>query len=218
MITLACLDMAGTTVSDDGLVERAFARALAAVEVMPADLPGAEAHVHRTMGLPKEVVFRGLFDDPTARQAVAAFDASVFRDLQDGLVTEVPGATDTLWQLHDDGVAICLTTGFTSEVQMAIIERLGWSSLVDLALAPSDETRGRPYPDLVLTAMLRLRTDDVHEVAVIGDTANDLLTGHRAGAGVVAGVLTGSHSRAELEAVPHTHIIGSVRELPSILG
>ena len=57
----------------------------------------------------------------------------------------------------------------------------------------------------------------MREVAVAGDTTSDLLAGTRAGAGVVAGVLTGAHARAELERVPHTHIIDSVAELPVIL-
>jgi len=37
------------------------------------------------------------------------------------------------------------------------------------------------------------------------------------GAAVVAGVLTGAHTRAELERAPHTHIIASVADLPAIL-
>ena len=31
-----------------------------------------------------------------------------------------------------------------------------------------------------------------------------------------AGVLTGAHSRAELEQAPHTHILGSVVDLPAV--
>jgi phosphoglycolate phosphatase-like HAD superfamily hydrolase len=70
---------------------------------------------------------------------------------------------------------------------------------------------------MILTAVLRLRIDDVAEVAVVGDTSSDLLAGTRAGASVVVGVLSGAHSRAELEGAPHTHIIRSVAELPALL-
>jgi phosphoglycolate phosphatase-like HAD superfamily hydrolase len=55
-------------------------------------------------------------------------------------------------------------------------------------------------------------------VAVVGDTANDLWSGWRAGAAVVAGVLTGAHDRPQLEAAPHTHLLASVADLPAILG
>jgi phosphoglycolate phosphatase-like HAD superfamily hydrolase len=46
---------------------------------------------------------------------------------------------------------------------------------------------------------------------------SDLLAGTRAGAGVVAGVLTGAHSRDDLATAPHTHIIDSVADLPAVL-
>jgi phosphoglycolate phosphatase-like HAD superfamily hydrolase len=52
---------------------------------------------------------------------------------------------------------------------------------------------------------------------VAGDTTNDLIAGTRAGASVVAGVLTGAHSAEELGEAPHTHLLGSVAELPALL-
>jgi phosphoglycolate phosphatase-like HAD superfamily hydrolase len=51
---------------------------------------------------------------------------------------------------------------------------------------------------------------------VAGDTANDLLAGTRAGASVVAGVLTGAHGRSELAAAPHTHLLDSIADLPPL--
>ncbi|MGZ6969654.1 MAG: HAD hydrolase-like protein, partial [Acidimicrobiia bacterium] len=59
--------------------------------------------------------------------------------------------------------------------------------------------------------------DAVQEVAVAGDTISDLEAGMAAGASVVAGVLTGAHDRAQLESAPHTHVLGSVAELPAVL-
>ena len=49
---------------------------------------------------------------------------------------------------------------------------------------------------MILTAILRLEIDDVREVVVAGDTTADLVAGSRAGASIVAGVLTGAHGRA----------------------
>ena len=76
-------------------------------------------------------------------------------------------------------------------------ERSGWGGLIDLALSPADAGRGRPWPDLPLTALLRPRGGAVGELAVAGDTASDVESGRRAGA--VAGVLTGASTRADLE-------------------
>jgi phosphoglycolate phosphatase-like HAD superfamily hydrolase len=70
---------------------------------------------------------------------------------------------------------------------------------------------------MILTAVIRLGIDDVRQVAVAGDTTSDLLSGWRAGAGIVAGVLTGAHGRAEFESVPHTHILESVADLSGLV-
>jgi phosphoglycolate phosphatase len=129
----------------------------------------------------------------------------------------MPGAEATLAYLRERGIRICLTTGFAPSTRDLIIETLGWEGAVDLALSPADAGRGRPWPDMILTAVLRLRIDDVAEVAVVGDTASDLQAGARAGASMVVGVLSGAHTKTELGVAPHTHLIGSVAELPSLL-
>ncbi len=50
-----------------------------------------------------------------------------------------------------------------------------------------------------------------------GDTGYDMLTGSRAGASVVAGVLTGAHDADRLRADGATHVLASVAELPALL-
>ena len=63
----------------------------------------------------------------------------------------------------------------------ALLDALGWRPLIDLALSPADAGRGRPWPDLPLTALLRLGGGAVSELAVAGDTASDVESGLRAG-------------------------------------
>jgi beta-phosphoglucomutase-like phosphatase (HAD superfamily) len=46
--------------------------------------------------------------------------------------------------------------GFSPATRDAIIAALGWAPLVDLVLSPADAGRGRPWPDMPLTALLRL--------------------------------------------------------------
>ena len=117
----------------------------------------------------------------------------------------MPGAEQTFAALRDAGIRVCLATGFSPVTRDAIIGTLGWGSLIDLALSPADvgfggaQGRGRPWPDLPLTALLRLRGGAVGELAVAGDTGSDVESGLRAGAAVVAGVLTGAGTRADLE-------------------
>lgn len=216
-LRLACIDMAGTVVNDGGTVLHAFHSALDAVGVDGPDLDHAMAYALETMGLSKAVVFKHLLGGgEQVDQALTAFATAMDEAMKNGDVREIPGAAQVLAGLRAGGTTVCLTTGFSPEVQQAIIEHLGWQELVDFVLAPSGTVRGRPYPDMVLTAALRAGVDDVRDVALVGDTANDLWSGYRAGASVVAGVLTGSHGRAELEQAPHTHILASILDFPPL--
>ena len=219
-IRLAALDMAGTTVADEGAVEEAFQAALDAVGLVAGNLmddPGD--YIRRTMGQSKIDVFTELLggDRHRAEEANTAFEAAFDQAVDRGEVAALPGAEETFAALRAGGVRLCLTTGFSPSTRERIIEALGWRGLVDLALSPADAGRGRPWPDMILTAVLRLRIDDVAEVAVAGDTTSDLLAGTRSGASIVAGVLTGAHSAEELSTAPHTHLLGSVAELPGLL-
>ncbi|MBP2473594.1 phosphonatase-like hydrolase [Crossiella equi] len=211
MITLAVLDMAGTTVLDEGLVERAFTTAVDAT-------PDMLDHVRRTMGESKITVFRTLFgDEDRAQAANRAFEAA-YADLVDaGHCEPLPGAAETITALRDNGIRVALATGFAPPTRDRILAALGWRDLVDLSLTPAEAGRGRPYPDLVLTAALRLGVDDVRHIAVVGDTASDVHSGLRAGASIAAGVLTGAHDTATLTAAGATHVLGSVHELPDLL-
>ncbi|MEU8774032.1 phosphonatase-like hydrolase [Streptomyces sp. NPDC048606] len=219
---LVVLDMAGTTVADGGLVERAFERAAAHLGVEPgsADHAAKLRHVRDTMGESKISVFRRLFGtEALARRANTAFEQAYGELVDGGLVAPVPGARAAIEKLRADGRTVVLTTGFARVTQEAILDVLGWRDLADLTLCPADAGgRGRPYPDMVLAAFLRTgAAADVREVVVAGDTAYDMLSGRRAGAGIVAGVLTGAHDRAALEAHGATHVLPSVADLPALL-
>jgi phosphonatase-like hydrolase len=218
---MVALDMAGTTVADAGAVEEAFQQALDAVGIKAGDLaadPGE--YVRRTMGQSKITVFTELLrgDRHQAELANAAFEDAFDRAVDRGEVSPIPGAEEAFSALRGAGMRLCLTTGFSPATRDRIISALGWQGSVDLALSPADAGRGRPWPDMILTAVLRLRIDDVAEVTVVGDTTSDLLAGTRSGAALVVGVLTGAHSRLELGQAPHTHLIDSVADLPALLG
>ncbi|MFJ7908011.1 phosphonatase-like hydrolase [Kitasatospora sp. NPDC096204] len=220
-IRLVVLDMAGTTVADDGLVEQAFTAAAAklGVEAGSPEFDPMLAHVRATMGESKISVFRHLFgEEEKAQLANAAFEAA-YDDLVDaGHCAPLPGAAEAIAELRGQGRKVVLTTGFSRTTQDRILDALGWQSVADLTLCPADAGRGRPYPDMVLTALLRTGTDSVRHIAVAGDTGYDMLTGTRAGASVVAGVLTGAHDEARLRADGATHVLGSIAELPALLG
>jgi len=220
-ITIACLDMAGTTVADEGSVLAAFIAAVGEFGLVPG-APGydeAMALVHATMGQSKIEVFRRVLGgEEQAQQANRAFEMAYADAVQAGQVAPLPGAAETITALRAAGIRVCLATGFSPPTRDALLDSLGWWPLIDLALSPADAGRGRPWPDLPLTALIRLRGGSVSELAVAGDTASDIESGLRAGAGLVAGVLTGSASREELEGAGAPHILDSITGLLPLLG
>ncbi|THA53825.1 phosphonatase-like hydrolase [Streptomyces sp. A1136] len=219
---LVVLDMAGTTVRDGGLVERAFERAAERMGVEPGSAEHAAKlrYVRDTMGESKISVFRHLFGtEELARRANSAFEEAYGELVGADLIAPVPGAAEAIAELRADGRTVVLTTGFARVTQDAILDALGWRNLADLTLCPADAGgRGRPYPDMVLAAFLRTgAVADVRQTVVVGDTAYDMLSGVRAGAGIVAGVLTGAHDREALTGNGATHVLDSVAELPALL-
>ena len=175
-------------------------------------------HVRATMGESKISVFRHLFGaEERAQQANVAFEGA-YHDLVDaGHCEALPGAAEAIVELRAQGRKVVLTTGFSRATQDQILKALNWQQIADLSLCPADAGRGRPYPDLALTALLRTGTDAVRQMAVAGDTGYDMLTGVRAGAAVVAGVLTGAHDAERLRADGATHVLASIAELPALL-
>jgi phosphoglycolate phosphatase len=220
-ITVVCMDMAGTTVADDGSVMAAFGAAAAEFGLVPG-APGyddAIQFVQDTMGQSKIEVFRRLLgSEDSAQQANRAFEASYAESVRAGLVAPLPGAVETMTALRAAGLKVCLATGFAPVTRDALLDALGWRPLIDLALSPADAGRGRPWPDLPLTALLRLGGGAVSELAVVGDTASDIESGLRAGAGLVAGVTTGAGSRESLIEAGAPHILDSIGGLIQLIG
>jgi len=221
LITIACLDMAGTTVADGGGVITAFAAAIERGGIARATPAHDRAMriAQATMGQSKIEVFRQIFtDEADAQRANAAFEECYAAAVAAGGAQEVAGAADVMARLRRAGIRVCLATGFAPATRDAVIDALGWRPLIDLALSPADAGRGRPWPDLPLTALLQLGGGAVSELAVVGDTPSDIESGRRAGAGLVAGVLTGDAGREELEQAKADAVIESVAGLPALLG
>jgi phosphonatase-like hydrolase len=212
--------MAGTTVRDDGSVLAAFGSAIATQNLPAAAYQQAMIDVKSSMGQSKIEVFRRLLgSERAAQQANEAFEDHYAAAVRAGHVLAMPGATDVFKICRDAGIRVCLVTGFSPATRDAIISELGWGNLIDLALSPADAGRGRPWPDLPLTALLFLRGGAVSELAVAGDTSSDVESGLRAGAGIVAGVLSGAASRADLEQAGAPLILDTIADLvPHVLG
>jgi phosphonatase-like hydrolase len=219
-IQLAVVDMAGTTVADDGLVVSAFEAAATEVGVPESgeDRERARQYVLDTMGQSKISVFLALFgSEDRAQEANIAFERAYERLIDEGRAKPIDGAAEAISRIRDAGIRVALTTGFSATTQEKLLAALGWQSLVDLVLAPGDGVRGRPYPDLILTALMRLGADGVLNVATLGDTSSDIESGLRAGVAIAAGTLTGAHDERQLLDAGATHVVDSVTEFADLI-
>jgi len=224
-IDLVVLDMAGTTVQDDDAVNHCLRAALAETGVGVT-----RDEVNEVMGMPKPVAIALLLERRKypGKSAPAAEVSSIHSDFlqrmisfyrTDPAVREIDGASEIFRQLRQAGLKLALDTGFSRDIVDAILSRLGWAGkeLLHATVASDEVPRGRPHPDLVLRAMQLTGVTDARRVAKVGDTPSDLQEGRAAGCGLVIGVTNGSHTRAQLEPHPHTHLIDNLRELPGIL-
>ena len=219
-VRLVVLDMAGTTISDHGVVMDAFHRALAEAGIVAQTAAFAEAEriVRDTMGQSKIEVFRRVLGAEAAAQRANADFEQAYADLvRAGRVQPIPGAERVLAELRSRGIRTCLTTGFSAVTRETLLKELGWEHAVDLALSPSDAGRGRPQPDMLWTAMLRLHAPGVAAVAAVGDTASDMQAAERAGVALRCGVLTGTDKSERLRKGGATHVLTSVADLLALL-
>jgi phosphonatase-like hydrolase len=214
-------DFAGTAMHEAGAVLAAYRTALA-----EAAIPFSEADLAARRGANKRAVFEELAArryDPAeapavAGRALATFEDRLLREYETGPVEEVPGAGGAFRALRRAGVKLALTSGFPRPLVDLLLRRLEWEDLFDATLAGDDVPLGRPAPYLIYRAMMDTEVVDVGRVAVAGDTPLDLEAGANARAGWVIGVLSGAHGLETLGATRHTHLLGSVAELPALFG
>jgi phosphoglycolate phosphatase len=220
-ITLACCGLLGTLVTEDGLIERSFAEAIATQGVVSGTSAFARrmAQVHQARGQAPGDVMRLLFPENEARAQAAqlAFDRALPDAIGRTVIRPLPGAVQVLDQLRAAGCRICVATSLARRVLDLVLDAAGLRRRVDLTLAAEDAPRGFPAPDLVLTAILRTGAAAVQDVAVVHGTGAGVEAGRRSGASVVAGVLTGPHPPARLRAAGATSILASIADLPALL-
>ena len=183
---IVCFDMAGTTMSDAGLVLEAFGRTISEMGVEGNAAVAAIDYVIETMGQSKIEVFTHIFDE-RAERANIAFEGHFVDAARELGVSEVPGARATIEVLRDRGVKVALTTGFSPATREVLIDTLDWSDLFDLRASPADAGRGRPAPDMLLWCVLQLQVTSVGSLVAVGDTASDMMAAKRAGAGSASG-------------------------------
>ena len=218
---LAVLDMIGTTVEAGPEVSEAFREAFerAGVTLSEEAIDGVRGRSKEEAVTELTQTYLPELDDLTksAGEIYAAFRTALRVRYETGS-RPVPGARAVLEHLSRLGVHVVLTTGLDRDTANRILRGLSWESL-DLSgvLTGEDVERGRPAPDLIHAAMALVSEDESTSVLVVGDTISDLEAAARAEVGWSVGVLSGAHTRAQLQSCPHSIILESVAQLPSWL-
>jgi len=220
-VSLVCCDVVGAAAADGSVLERALAEAIATQGVVTGTAAYVRSMVQfdRTRGWSPAEVMHSLFpgDEIRAQAASLAFERS-FRAAVDRFgALPLSGANDALDKLAAAGTKVCLLSCLSRPAFSLIMERLGWWQRADMLLCADDVARGFPWPDLVLTAILRLGVGDVRDVAVATASESGVLAARRAGAGLVAGVLTGVHDAARLRRAGATHLLADIGDLPDLV-
>lgn len=220
---LVIFDMAGTTIEDKGRVPSAFMQALQA-----NGFAVTNDDVHAVRGASKREAIRLLIDQrlESQRQDNTALAEQTYADFRKRLqkiyqtegVRFIDGTLTTFGWLRTKGIKVALNTGFDRLITDTIVENLAWQNqAVDAIVCGDDVKSGRPAPYLIFHAMERTSIMNVRLVMNVGDTVRDLQAGFQAGVKFNVAVLSGAHRAEQLSEEPHTHLLSSVAELPTLL-
>jgi phosphoglycolate phosphatase len=220
-VSLVCCDVVGAASADGSVLERAFAEAIATQGVVTGTAAYVRAMVQfdRTRGWPPADVMRLLFpeDEIRAQAASLAFERSFTAAVDRFGVLPLPGVNDALDKLTAAGIKVCLMSGLSRSALGLIVDRLGWWERADLTLCADDVSRGFPWPDLVLTAILRLGIGGVRDVAMATASEAGVVSARRAGAQLIVGVLSEIHDGSRLRRAGATHLLADLGELPDLV-
>lgn len=215
-LQLVVFDIAGTSVRDNGFVERAF---LSVSQRHQLDLNAA--WIKPRMGVHKLAVMREALEHTdnaagtTPEQLAAEFEQSIDDEVQAGNAPAMPGFIELFNDLRAAGVQVAFTTGFSRTTAETVLK--GASIAYETLVASDEVAQGRPAPDIVHEAMRRSGVDDPSRIAVVGDTPNDLGSAMNAGAALAIGVGHGTHRLDDLADHPHTHLAQNMNALRDIL-
>jgi phosphonatase-like hydrolase len=221
-IKLVVFDMAGTTVSDDNNVAKAFQGAFKknGVDIELEDANPLMGY-HKPLAVQMLLEQYGIeFDTAYIEKIHDDFEEEMLDHYEyDADVKPAKDAEQVFEQLKEKGIRIALNTGFSRIIAGTIVNRFQWKEkgLIDDYIGSDEVEKGRPFPFMIDRLMERAGISDPLEVAKIGDTAVDIEEGQNAGCQFVVAVTTGAGPSEELEKMNPTHIVHGLSEIPAII-
>jgi phosphonatase-like hydrolase len=224
-IKLVVLDMAGTTVADEGNVAQSFQNAFNRFSLRPDT-----AVFNRVMGYRKKEAIRIVLAEMAGGGAGDGHELT--EKIHDAFIQDMiahyetspalrplPGAVELFAHLQQQGIKVALNTGFVKAITGVILNRLGWADHphINMVISSDEVPNARPYSDMIDTIRTRLKISSGDAVVKVGDTEVDVQEGRNAGCALVIGVTTGASTYAQMQQYGADYIVNSLTGLPALL-
>lgn len=214
---LVVLDIAGTTVNDFGLVQKAAMNTMK--EKLAVDVTLDDAN--KVMGIPKKTAFEQLCSLHQVEVSAEQIDGLVFhfnerltaQYAEKGSIELMPHAGELFERIRACGSQVYLNTGFNRAIADVIVQNLNLGTVLNGYIGSDEVMAGRPQPDMIRLAMKRSGVEYSHFVMKVGDTISDLYEGFSAGCAWNVGVLTGANTYEELRTAPYSQILSNLQPL-----
>lgn len=225
-IKLAIFDMAGTTVNEDNVVYKTVQKAL------------AEAGVEVTLNIVLEFgagkeKYKAIMDvleyaetamnitnvEVGAEEIFKNFKVLLKEAYTNLKVSPYKGVEELFEILRSNQIRVVLNTGYDSSTANTLLGKLGWKvgEQIDALITADDVENGRPTSEMIDRAMELFGISDSKQVLKAGDSEIDIEEGKNANCGMTVGVLTGAHTKEQLERASPTIILDSLEELGGVL-
>ena len=142
-----------------------------------------------------------------------------YREIYDAnsiaLCPPFPGLVNMLQTLKRIGIASTIATSKRREIVEPVLDHHELMHFFHLVLGQQDVSQHKPHPELVLHTLKHLSYKP-HEAVVIGDSTYDLEMARNAGVDAI-GVLTGVHTRDQLEVAKPTYIVENLEQATELI-
>jgi HAD superfamily hydrolase (TIGR01509 family) len=188
-------DVDGTLVDSNDAHARAWVEALAeAGHHVPFE------RVRRLIGMGGDKLLpevTGLSADDPAGEGIAQRRARIFRERYLSGIRALPGARDLVKRLRRDGQALAVASSAQPDELGTLLEIAGAHDLIEERTSSGDVEQSKPEPDVVVTALRRLRLP-ASAAVMIGDTPYDVEAALRARVAII-GFRSGGWTDRDLE-------------------
>lgn len=215
--SLVVMDMVGTTINDNGHVQKTVVDTFQSVLRVNISMDQA----NKVMGIPKKTAFEQLCSLNKTMVTADIIDELVgFFNQQliekygvKGSIELMPYAAELFEAIRNSGAKVYLNTGFNRQVADVIVRNLALEKMIHGYIGSDEVDAGRPQPDMIRLAMKRSGVEYSHLVMKVGDTVSDLFEGFSAGCAWNVGVLTGANTYDELRTAPYSQILSNLQPL-----